>query len=214
MKPDFITFTGVDSQTDLSRLAPLSGRYPIEWGVLFSRNRQGIDNRYPDMEVVHKVLELAGQADIRLAAHLCGKYAQHIMEGSFDRISLPLAGFSRIQVNHTSPDPRRLADFAVAGQPVIAQWREPESFPSEYMGIEWLYDPSGGRGLSPDRWPTNPAIRRAGYAGGINSENVSAIVGAIESPAGYWIDMESGVRSDNWFDLDLVERVCAEVYGA
>ena len=184
--------------------------------MLFSRNRQGIDNRYPAMVTIHNILEMAEQADICLAAHLCGKHAQHIMEGSFDRASLPLAGFSRIQVNHTNPEPRRLAAFAVVGQPVIAQWREPESFPGEYMGIEWLYDPSGGRGLSPDRWPENPSHHRAGYAGGIHHENVASVVAAIgeRSKAGYWIDMESGVRSDNLFDLNLVERVCAEVYGA
>ncbi|GAA4256618.1 hypothetical protein HLK65_28415 [Azospirillum formosense] len=28
----------------------------------------------------------------------------------------------------------------------------------------------------------------------------------------YWIDMESGVRTDDWLDLDKVEAVCRAVY--
>ncbi|PZR45248.1 MAG: hypothetical protein DI537_60915, partial [Stutzerimonas stutzeri] len=199
MKPEFITFTGIDERTDLNALASLSGRYPIEWAILFSRNRQGIDNRYPTIAIIERVFEMKEKADLRLAAHLCGKYAQDIMLGDFDRSSLPLGPFSRIQVNHTNPEPSRLRAIAIEGQDIIAQWRDPESFPTEYQGVSWLYDPSGGRGKSPDAWPENRGDRIVGYAGGINPQNaefISTLVGG-KSPAGYWLDMETGVRTDD-----------------
>ena len=30
----------------------------------------------------------------------------------------------------------------------------------------------------------------------------------ILSDYDYWLDMESGVRTDDWFDLDKVEAIC------
>jgi hypothetical protein len=216
VKPDFITFTGIDERTDFEHLASLSGRFPIEWAILFSRNRQGIENRYPTIAVIDQAFAWKEKAGLRLAAHLCGKYAQDVMAGTFNRSSLPLGPFSRIQVNHTNPEPQRLRAFAIEGQPVIAQWRDEESFPGEHQGVEWLYDPSGGRGMSPERWPDNPSGRPVGYAGGINALNVvgiNAMVGP-KSPSGYWLDMETGIRTDDWLDLNLVERVCVAIYGA
>lgn len=216
MRPDFITFTGIDAQTDLEKVAALSGRYPIEWGILFSRNRQGLDNRYPVMDVVERVFDLKNKGPLKIAAHLCGKHAQEVMTGDFDRETLPLGAFDRIQVNHVAPDAKRLRAFAIPGQAVIAQWRDPDSFPSEYQGIDWLYDPSGGRGLQPQGWPANEGDHRVGYAGGINPQNAATVNAEVarKSPAGYWLDMESGIRRDDWLDLDLVEQVCVAIYGA
>ena len=39
MKPHFLTFTGIDADTDLDRVHDLSRRYPLEWGVLFSPDK-------------------------------------------------------------------------------------------------------------------------------------------------------------------------------
>ncbi len=216
MRPDFITVTGIDQYTDLDRVASLSGRYPIEWAILYSRNRQGIENRYPTIDTIEKVFAMKEKAGLKLAAHLCGKYAQDVMLGGFDRSLLPLGSYDRIQVNHTSPDVAKLRAFAITGQPVIAQWRDPDSFPTEHEGVEWLYDPSGGRGIAPEQWPWNRGDRIRGYAGGINSQN-AAIVNervAQRSPVGYWLDFETGGRdADDRLDLNLVERICAMVFG-
>jgi hypothetical protein len=215
VRPNFITFTGIDQYTDLERVASLSGRYPIEWAILYSRNRQGIENRYPTIETIEKVFAMKEKAGLRLAAHLCGKYAQDVMTGSFDRSLPPLGAYDRIQVNHVNPDPAKLRAFAIPQQPVIAQWRDPESFPTEYQGIEWLYDPSGGRGIKPEGWPENRSDRPMGYAGGINPENAYRVNEEVgqKSPAGYWLDMETGIRTEDRLDLNLVERVCAAVLG-
>lgn len=49
--------------------------------------------------------------------------------------------------------------------------------------------------------------------GGINADNVAIVIEAIGSlsPAGYWIDMESGVRTENLLDLNKVQAVIEKV---
>lgn len=210
MKPQFITFTGVDEKTDIDRMVDLSERFPIEWGLLFSKNRQALDPRYPSISVMEKVFPRG----LRLAAHLCGRYAHDIMSGDFSRSDLPLEHFSRIQVNHAKPEPERIRAIAVEGQPIIAQWRDPDLFPTADEGVQWLYDLSGGNGIAPDHWPANTTDRMVGFAGGINPTNAVAVKQIVseKSPAGYWLDMESGVRTDGYLDLNLVEKVCLAVY--
>ena len=57
-----------------------------------------------------------------------------------------------------------------------------------------------------------------GYAGGLNPDTIGDALAAIAArvPDGqpYWIDMESGVRTDDRFDLDKCERVLIQAYDA
>lgn len=212
MRPNHITFTGVDAHTDLKRLAALSRAYPCEWGVLFSRKRQGGDNRYPALDVVERILDTP---NIVLAAHICGAYAEHIMDE--DELPFPVSfeRFSRLQVNHKTPVLNVLANFAgTTGKTIIGQARDMDEFPASVGGVQWLYDPSGGNGLLPEVYPFNDTDHLVGYAGGINPDNVEIINYRVNqlSPAGYWLDMESGVRTDDIFDLDKVQAVLEAVY--
>jgi phosphoribosylanthranilate isomerase len=71
-----------------------------------------------------------------------------------------------------------------------------------------LFDPSGGRGIEPFSWPVPPLGARMGYAGGIGPDNLLDVlraIGPVESP--FWIDMESGVRTDDRFDLAKARAV-------
>ena len=72
-----------------------------------------------------------------------------------------------------------------------------------------LFDPSGGRGIEPFRWPSTPLGVRMGFAGGINPHNVLGVLDDIGlRPDPFWIDMESGVRDTNdRFDLGRVRAV-------
>lgn len=208
--PSFITFTGLDAWTDLRRVANLSSRYPIEWGVLFSPKRQGVDPRYPDGETLSAIMWMAG---IQKAAHLCGDHARSIMQsGECGPIPVDLFYFDRVQVNHASPDPLAINAFRDGWGRFrcIAQSRGSE-FPAD-TSVDWLHDLSGGRGEAGAFWPEHPG-RLVGYAGGINPENVASVIAGINADAPYWIDMESGVRTDDRLDLDKCEAVCRAVYG-
>ena len=73
-----------------------------------------------------------------------------------------------------------------------------------------LYDPSGGQGLTVDDWPEPFEGLEMGYAGGIRPDTVRAVLGklsAMSADCSYWIDMETGVRTDNRFDLAKVREV-------
>ncbi len=204
-KPEFITFTGADNVTNVQTMRLLSGTWPIEWGILFSPSRQGNDHRYPS-----NFAKFLG-TDLKLSAHLCGKYSRAIVEKREFALPICLSHFGRAQINHRSPDQDIISDFQKAqdlGQ-CIGQWRS-DTFP-ETSKIAWLYDISGGHGSLPSVWPKHPGYF-VGYAGGINPENVVDIIQKIDANGPYWIDMESGVRTNNFLDLNLCERVCRAVY--
>jgi hypothetical protein len=212
MKPEFITFTGVDEQTDIKELRTLASQYPVEWGVLFSPSRQGHDWRYPAGRILE---DLLWARELRLAAHLCGGYSDMVMRGDNVRPRTPadLGFFKRIQVNHAEPSVDLIAGLGqLIDSRCIAQSRSLE-FPSE-TNVDWLFDRSGGRGATPEAWPAHPGgDRLVGYAGGISPDNVADVVKAIGSTGPYWIDMESGVRTDNRFDLAKCRQVCEIVFG-
>lgn len=208
--PNWITFTGVDSYTDLARLCDLSDEYKgrVEWGVLFSENQQAKGNhRYPPNIIIDNLRVL----NLDLSAHLCGKYATIVNKG--EELPIDLGCFGRVQINHRTPDINTLNDFSNNEKfTVIAQSRDDEGFP---MGgnVQWLFDQSGGRGERATKLPKNIGSVMCGYAGGIDPENVLEVIGNIDAES-YWIDMESGVRNKNdLFDLDKCEAVLKAVYG-
>lgn len=57
MKPDHITFTGFDHSTSIEEMERLSEAYPIEWGVLFSKSRQGKELRYPAANAIRGLMQ-------------------------------------------------------------------------------------------------------------------------------------------------------------
>lgn len=208
-KPDFVTFTGLDERTDIDRAVAIGRHYPVEWGVLMSPKRQGNEPRYPHSGVVASV---ASRYLLRLAGHVCGGHARALMEGSALELPTHPSNFNRIQVNHRSPAPGILCPRLERERVrIICQCRGPE-FPADDR-VEWLFDASGGHGVRPDAWPAHPGDRRTvGYAGGISPENVRETIDAIDSRGYYWIDMESGVRTDDWLDLDKCESVCETIW--
>ncbi len=229
-KPALITFTGADDQTDVRRMQKLAERYPIEWAVLFSADRQG-EGRYPSLRFLHALLDAPwlnlyprqpGDAGgMHFAAHLCGSYARIAAAG--EPLPVEIAGLvhrcDRAQINLGG----RKLDVPVVAEwgrcmctDVILQCRE---FPDDGR-VSWLHDLSGGRGKAPVSWPVPPinamgGAVMVGYAGGMNPQNVAGHVEMIgEMCSSYWIDMESGVRdAQDGFDLDRCEAVCKAVYG-
>jgi phosphoribosylanthranilate isomerase len=74
----------------------------------------------------------------------------------------------------------------------------------EDFDVAPIFDISGGRGISPENWPSSNEL--CGYAGGLNPNNVSQEIVKISIVSKEaWIDAESGLRTNNEFDLDKVE---------
>ncbi len=213
-QPTFIAFTGVDSPECLPGMQELSRHYPIEWGVLVDDAKED-DILFANADVRARLLEAPG---LRYAAHVCGEQAGFIANAP-EKASLNLAGFQRLQVNHgfsgsSAEQVENCIRFGRA-QTVRTMLQTLVDFPDDCR-LDWLYDTSFGTGKSPDRWPTLPQNGPlCGYSGGIKPENVADILSAIDAPEGsqYFIDMESGVRTNGRFDLEKCEAVCKAVFG-
>lgn len=213
-KPAFITFTGIDDAALIKGMVELSKRFPIEWGILIDRHKKGVP-LFPDGRQVDSFRECG----VRLCAHICGDIAQEIVRGL--NPSLNLAGFSRIQVNHSREGARPEVVRAVSrfsarhGVRGVLQCRS--EFPVEENGVDWLYDVSFGEGVRPKSFPTVRTDQPfCGISGGIDSNNVADLLAntiSVEDGQFFWIDMESGVRTDGSFDLEKCEAVCRAVYG-
>lgn len=212
-KPIFVTFTGVDDQTDLGRLTELSQRYPCEWGILVG-GRLG-KARYPSVARIADMAAL-GEKRIMVSLHLCGLFAVASNAGKLKIAHLSetdLDGFTRLQVNALTYNLETLSDLASrVGKDIIVQHRTgpfPEDLP---RGIRPLHDQSGGKGKVPTKRPAQiDPTRLVGYAGGIGPENVLDVLDQI-SATDFWIDMESSLRTEDRFDLDRCAAVCTAVW--
>jgi hypothetical protein len=213
--PVFVTFTGADDRTDVTRMDEIARRWVgadgqplVEWGILFSHSNR--DARYPCKQAVDEMLGAAG----RKAAHLCGGHGRNVsLFGKVDP-AVPLGRFGRCQVNGRDVDRDNLRGVAERhGVSAIVQTQAP-AFPDDDR-CGFLFDASGGNGVFPDAVPPRPGFL-VGYAGGMGPDTVARYLGMIEAAGGdgaFWIDMEGKLRRGGWFDLDAVERVLDAVYG-
>lgn len=221
------TFTGVDNKTSLTSLQILANRYNnIEFGILVSKNNIDLDkvNRFPSFETIDKVLN----ADLpSVSCHICGELARHYVNtGDFSEIrdflgQQRVAKFSRFQLNIRGYDDYKL--FVIEEDiHIIIQVSNAKSYQYFYQmqelnpnKVEALIDYSGGHGKLGCFNYVSDGDEIFGYAGGININNVAYILGYIEGrmefDVNYWIDMESSVRTDDWFDTSKVREICSEV---
>ncbi len=211
MKPKFITFTGFDDRTRISDMIALSKKFSIEWGVLVSPTNK--DARFPCTQAIKELL--TENTFFNLSLHCCGRYSKQAqLMGTFPYYG----GFKRIQLNGKIivPKFKIIKMHNIFNKRFIIQRKEfnPLWQNMERGGIDFLFDTSGGRGITPNEFPDHPGYF-CGYAGGITPDNVTDCIKNINALEGaeYWIDMESGVRTNGWFDLEKVNRVCLNVYG-
>jgi phosphoribosylanthranilate isomerase len=89
------------------------------------------------------------------------------------------------------------------------------AFPPD-AGVDWLFDVSFGTGAAAREWPPLADSQPfCGYAGGLGPDNVHARLARAPVAPGvrYWIDMESGVRTEGQFDTAKCAAVCEAVFG-
>ena len=222
MRLRHITFTGIDARTDLQELQNIQQQYPIaEFGVLTSYHWHENGNRYLNPQFL---CNLRGR-NLNLALHVCGSMAIHAAEGCWEAINkhtggcLGLGLFQRVQLNVANRQdiPPTLCCTPNSKMEVIIQQKpDHDRFYKNSMHarsvrklISMLIDGSGGQGIDA---PISiyPSAYKIGYAGGINPGNAAdKLTYLFENvhTGEFWIDMESGVRTDDWFDLDKVRQV-------
>ena len=203
-KPEFITFTGIDDRTDLTRADALASRYDIEWGVLFSANNR--DARFPCQQAVDEIQCIFGPK----SAHLCGRLSRDVQGGEFSGISFDQEKFWRVQINGANVDHSNFDALRQwANVQIITQIRDGEFSDSDNHE---LFDCSGGNGVMPESIPKTRKDKMVGFAGGMGPDTVTDYLSMIEGGGRFWIDMEQRIRTDGWFDLDKVEAVCQSVF--
>jgi hypothetical protein len=227
-----VTITGADDDVDVLELARLSREYPfVEWGILISESQVG-KPRYPTAlwtrEFAREVCRMG--SGMLSSYHLCGSFARDALLGTSERVDNCAAIGARIQINgaFSRLSHRHFQDFVPMASrrkcEFILQCPSGEALlraegVANVVGtgrVSALFDASGGSGLYPPAWPPPPPSRQAGlpglhtgYAGGIGPGNVESVLDTLESvnKDQFWIDMESGVRTDGGFDLDKVTLV-------
>lgn len=218
-----VSLTGPDDRTAVEQLVQLAHRYPfVEWAVLYSPAREGM-SRYPSRAWRKNFEDAVSRSypPIHRALHVCGKGVE--MFARQGPASVDCVNYQRVQLNVNCArwDPLdvkellKTADVAQRwdGQPqhiIVQHNKNNAAFLNGLRdNVDVLYDSSGGFGklltdvLGP--WPGH----YTGYAGGLGPDNVVQMYKRIESinHKDFWMDMESGIRTDDVFDLEKAERV-------
>ena len=215
-----ITFTGIGNETDLKALKEIQDEYPlVEWGVLMSKNWKENGPRYFDPGFIYDIK--FKKLDLHMSCHVCGSVAREAMNNSWEPLKqlthYHYDVFQRCQLNISSNDPTPKTPYLrkplFLKELIIQQKSENDLLVFDTIidrsKMSVLLDASGGRGIDT---PFKPFLRhglKVGYAGGLSPDNVGDKLYHLlhEVDGEFWIDMESGVRTDDVFDLNKVYRV-------
>lgn len=226
---DHITITGADDDTDFMFLDDMMAKYHhVEWGILFSKKRKGTP-RYPSDAWIAKLTDkFYTKFDASFSAHICGSMCERLINegaelyltGELIEHSIPEM-FKRLQLNafpemshrtdliNSLASGLRVRDYGVIlPVPNDTVWANCQC---EFLdNIFFLMDSSRGTGKTRDNW--RPIKRRegVGYAGGLNPDNIKAVVETLCSVPDhrrFWIDLETGARTDDKFDVKKVEQI-------
>lgn len=218
-----VTISGADDNTSIEDMTLLTEEFPwVEWGILLHKKLMG-EQRYPS----ESWLEQLSQVSLPLSGHFCGQWIRSIVKcewGFFAEYPQLISTFDRWQLN-MSPYYKDLSR-ADCEQFILAfpyleknvqfifqvQGFESIAYRAHDFGlnIAMLYDCSGGQGILPEHWlsATNSSHPTRGYAGGLTPGNIQEelqkIGEIVQGPI--WIDVESGVRTDNELDLNKVRE--------
>lgn len=168
---------------------------------------------------------------LRYSCHVCGFWARNVTEGGrkfLDEHHDIVESVERLQLNISHvvddlPYPRdpfydAVRALSQAGPRVIIQVKDqiPSSLEPLVGTCDFLFDGSGGRGVLANWWPRtsyasghqgHKTLVSCGYAGGLNPANLDEQIRLMAEAAEgrpVWIDVESGVRTDEVLDLDKV----------
>lgn len=219
MQLQYCTLTGADDTVDPVDLLALTNEFPFaEFAILLMPSEMG-KPRFPTASWIKKFTDTMNGKHIGM--HLCGPALLDFIDGDMSVLET-MKGFDRIQVNVKFAgmagkyDPQKLVTRIKASPQLqfIVQYGKAENtllhLLKDVPNHAVLFDESAGRGVSPDSWQAPLSGHFCGYAGGLNPDNVKQNLEMIKKvAAGHetWIDMETGVRTNDVFDLTKVRRV-------
>lgn len=222
----YCSITGADDDVDIKDLSALAREYPfVEWAILLLPDLAG-KARCPSYGWIARFIrDYKGR---HTAMHLCDQALLDFVANQREVMEL-MAGFWRIQLNLRFGDVEGKYDIKEliarvkenpACQFIVQYTPDKAHILPLFEGITnhaLLFDASAGQGLSPDAWPAPIKGHFCGYAGGINPNNVIRNLELIARAVGdgeTWIDMESGVRTDDQFDIGKARKIleAAKVY--
>lgn len=225
-----ITFTGVTEEEQELDLLRLAKDYPnIEYGVLYSEKEQG-KGRYADLNFIAPFGRFCKSHGINSSLHICGKRSLvRLITSPHHFANFLRAGYKRLQINFNATEQdhaKLLASIrtllsSFPNHQIITQHNDNNQTIwyklFDYPNYQILWDSSCGTGKAAGEAKVLPDMQgRQGYAGGINSKNVSGLVSHLRTlvPKDYfWIDMESSLRTnDDMFDIHEARRVCENVH--
>lgn len=220
MKINKVTITGADDKIFKKDLIGYQTEYPfVEWGILFSKNKESTQ-RYPSLQHITNEYD----SDLKLSAHFCGWYSKEVLENKNYKLIEKLKNrFERVQLNYnfknsTNWDLNSLIDFLKDYNKidVILQYNKSNSLVLQNImndelpnNLNFLYDSSGGRGTEISKIES-PFKNYTGYSGGLNVDNINNICQNISNDSNtdnVWIDLESGVRTNNDFDFNKLKTI-------
>lgn len=209
--------------------------FVLEFGLLYSVGRAGKEPRYPTRDKLLEIANYFKERGIRYSIHLCGREAIEGFLNQTDDIVELCKDADRIQLNlnvdHFNLDTlvlqlRELSQLYTMIIQINKTKQElvdmiiKSNMVNEYAyNFNFLYDASGGFGKSLDT--VSPVIPGyfTGYAGGIDPDNAVKIVKKIRAVNRqadkdydwqydkFYIDMESGIRTMDIFDLDKCAKI-------
>lgn len=222
MKIKYVTLTGADDNVSCKDLFSISSDYSfVEWGILISQSKSGIQ-RYPSWDWIVDLDEMYSGFG-NFSAHLCGKWVDDAINGQymldmsfFNRVQLNMAGGRLVKALHSDSKVweavLKIEKDVIFGGPYQDIHIDEKLFIDN--GVFPLFDSSGGRGQLSKIWP-KPLNLLCGYAGGLGPHNLKEELKRIEDVVGdamIWIDMESRIRTNGEFDINLCKNVC-EIVG-
>lgn len=232
-----VTITGADDKVDPKSLVDLSEKYPfVEWGILVSHSRVGT-SRYPSMRWAREATGMLAVNGAHFAIHLCGETRGHYQRNRLESVALVerltqdtiVPTQCRVQLNgfdHAWEGFEPANPFVPHILPVKSG-NLPEALGKKYdFNAQFLFDESGGRGVQTDPYLACGRIesvmnmapsysrRPTGFAGGLREDNiveamkrVRGMASAVLEIPDCWVDLESGVRTNDEFDLKKAEAV-------
>ena len=207
----FISLTGADDKTTVKELEYLSEKYSLfECAILIFPEAKS-SNRNPTAGWRKHLYKSSVK---NKAIHLCGTSINDFAQQKIS-IMQDIESVQRVQINL---QPRWASEKLYENLIKVVEKNSHIEFITQYneqnkpyfhywenvVNHSYLFDGSLGKGICPDKWISPVKNKSCGYAGGLSSENIfenlSKIFG-VANDEPFWLDMESGIRTDNNFDL-------------